>query len=186
MSDDFLARLWKEFSGTLGGFFRKQVRDDQLADDLVQETFLRIRKGLGGLRARDRVGPWLFRTARNTLVDHYRRERRAVDLRAGTPGPSSPPATLNVLVGTWLREFIDKLPVSHREAVRLAEVDGLPREEIALRLGITVANAKARVQRGRKLLQKKLLDCCALEFDRRGNVLGYRKRACYTPRSCAP
>jgi RNA polymerase sigma-70 factor, ECF subfamily len=178
MSDEFLARLWQEFSGRLGGFFRKQVRDDQLADDLVQETFLRIRKGLGSLRAEDRVGPWLFRTARNTLVDHYRRERRALELRAGTPGRSEPPGTLNRMVGRWLLEFVDGLPETYREAVKLAEVDGLPREEIAARLGISVANAKARVQRGRKLLQKKVLDCCALEFDRRGNVLGYRKRAC--------
>jgi RNA polymerase sigma-70 factor (ECF subfamily) len=68
-------------------------------------------------------------------------------------------------------EMIRELPEKYREAVQLAEIEGLPQQEIANRLSLTLSGAKSRVQRGRVLLKEVLDQCCTFHVDRRGNVM---------------
>ena len=82
----------------------------------------------------------------------------------------------NRLVGSWLMSMVEDLPDHYREAIRLAEMDGLPQAEVASRLGLSVSGAKSRIQRGRELLRRALAKCCHVEFDRRGNVVDYKSR----------
>ena len=53
----------------------------------------------------------------------------------------------------------------------LTDLEGLTQAQLAERLGISMSGAKSRVQRGRALLKKNLLDCCRFEFDQRGNLM---------------
>jgi RNA polymerase sigma-70 factor (ECF subfamily) len=55
--------------------------------------------------------------------------------------------------------------------VRLAEIEGLPQQEVADRLGLSLSGAKSRIQRGRAMFKKELEQCCRFEFDRRGNLM---------------
>ncbi len=64
----------------------------------------------------------------------------------------------------------------------LSEIDGLPQQEVASRLGISLSGAKSRVQRGRRMLRQRLLDCCDIETGR-GGITGYEPRG--TNRKCA-
>jgi DNA-directed RNA polymerase specialized sigma24 family protein len=77
----------------------------------------------------------------------------------------------------WVRDVIEALPGTYREAVRLSELDGLSGREVAERLGLSVSGAKSRVQRGRALVKQALDACCRFDFDRRGNLLGWERRA---------
>ncbi len=67
--------------------------------------------------------------------------------------------------------MIRSLPEGYREAVRLAEIEGLPQQEVADRLGLSLSGAKSRIQRGRVLLKDALEGCCRFEIDGRGNVM---------------
>jgi hypothetical protein len=58
----------------------------------------------------------------------------------------------------------------------LAEIEGVPQVAMAGRLGISVSGAKSRVQRGRAMLRKLLLECCQFPFDRRGGLAGCQPR----------
>ena len=69
--------------------------------------------------------------------------------------------------------MVDRLPEPYRAAVALADVEGLGRQEIADRLGLSLSGAKSRVQRGRQQLRAMFLDCCNVERDGRGNVMEY-------------
>ena len=89
------------------------------------------------------------------------------------PRDAPPP---NAEVAGWLSGLVGALPDTYREAVALSELEGLPHREVAGRLGLSPSGAKSRVARGRVLLKEALLRCCALEIDRRGNVLGYEPR----------
>ena len=58
----------------------------------------------------------------------------------------------------------------------MAELENMSQKDIAKKLNLTHSGAKSRVQRGRGMIKQILLDCCHLEFDRRGSVIGYENR----------
>ena len=177
-------QVWERFSGELHGFLLRRVRDPELAGELLQETFARVHAGLPSLRDSDRVLAWVHRIARNVLTDDHRRARRdpAPDARAVSDAPDHAEEADrrddndNALVGSWLIDMLDSLPDAYREALRLAELEGLTQREVAERLGLSVSGAKSRIQRGREMLRHLLSACCDVELDARGNVVDYRQR----------
>ena len=77
-----------------------------------------------------------------------------------------------------LREMVETLPESYREALTLTEYEGLSQKELADRLGLSVSGAKSCVQRARQKIKDKLLTCFYLEFDRRGMIIDYYEHCC--------
>jgi RNA polymerase sigma-70 factor, ECF subfamily len=167
-----------ESVGRLRGFLRRRVRDDATADDLVQETLLKVYRSRTGLRDGQRLEAWLYRIARTTLADFYRRRRPGEELPAELAAETRSGADeVTAAMTGALRQFVRELPEAYREPVRLAEFEGLPLAKIALRLGLSLTAVKSRVRRGRAMLKKKLQACCRLEFDRLGKIIGYERRA---------
>lgn len=166
-----------EFAAKLRAFIRRRVRDDATADDLTQETMLKVFRSRAALRDGQRLEAWLYRIARTTLIDFYRRQRPGVELPANLATESAEPTDdVTTAMTRSLRAFLEELPEAYREPVRLAELDGLPLAKIALRLDLSLTAVKSRVRRGRAMLKKKLQDCCRLEFDRKGKIIGYERR----------
>lgn len=173
-------QVWDEFSTALRAFIRRRVKDDHVADDLLQDVFVRIHDKLGSLTDEDRLAAWLYRIARNVVTDHYRRrtdhetEEDQIQAETGRVGDNE---NINEQVSQWIVSRIAELPEDYREAVTLSELKGVRQTEIAERVGLSASGAKSRVQRGRKMLKDSLLQCCHFEFDRRGNVIDYQVRA---------
>ena len=166
-----------EFSGRLRAFIRRRVRDDATADDLAQETMLKVFRSREALRDGQRIEAWLYRIARTTLIDFYRRQRPGAELPENLAADSPEPADeVTAAMTRSLKIFLAELPEAYREPVRLAEFEGLPLAKIALRMGLSLTAVKSRVRRGRAMLKKKLQDCCRFEFDRMGKIIGYERR----------
>ena len=165
--------IWRLLSEKLRSFFAKRVSSEEIAEDLLQETFIRIHSKLNTLDDRQRFTAWVFQMARNILVDHYR--SKAGELQAqefeDCPEESTGEENLNELLIDWLPSMIEKLPDLYRPAVELYELKRMPQQQIADQLDISLSAAKSRVQRGREKLKSLLLDCCIFEQDRRGNVI---------------
>lgn len=178
--------VWLRLSADLRAFFRRRVPDEHEAEDLLQDTFVRLHAGLGDLRDEERLAAWVFRIARRVLADHRRGAATPGTLESEPPADPEPEAdNLNREVEGWLRSMVELLPESQREAVLLAEVEGLGQDEVARRLGLSHSGARSRVQRGRARLRAELAACCHLDFDRRGNVVAYRpRRGCRHCTSC--
>ena len=178
--------VWNLLSARLRSFIRARVGDDQIASDLLQETFLRIHQKLDTLGNDERLEAWVFRIARNMIVDHYRSRRRtSPNDPVADPFPQLESGNINQVVSGWIPDAMKSLPESYREAVRLYELERLPQKEIARRLGLSVPGAKSRIQRGREKLKQVLDDCCSFELDCRGNVLGWRARGGVECTSCS-
>ena len=167
--------VWELLSAKLKSFIRSRVENEQAAEDILQEAFLRIHQRLAALGDAERVEAWVYRIARNLITDHYRaRGRDRKDLPLESEPPETPEAdnlNHNAEVAGWLPAAIENLPEGYRDAVRLYELQGLSQAEIASRLGISLSGAKSRVQRGREKLKQVLERCCRFDLDRRGNVL---------------
>lgn len=165
------------FAPRLRAFIRRRVCNDTLADDLAQETLLKVYRSRTALRDGTRLEAWIYQIARGTLVDHYRRQRPEEPLPAALAGESADEvAAMRAPVLGSLKRFLEELPEAYREPVRLAELEGLSLARIALRLGLSLTAVKSRVRRGRAMLKKKLQACCRFEFDRLGQVIGYERR----------
>ncbi|GAA4444324.1 RNA polymerase sigma factor SigZ [Novipirellula rosea] len=171
-------QVWDDFGTALRAFIRRRVNDDHVADDLLQDVFVRIHDKLGSLTDEDRLAAWLYQIARNVVTDHYRRRFEfTFDEAEIQVDQVTDDQNLNEQVGQWLVNRIAELPEDYREAVTLSELKGVRQTEVAERIGLSVSGAKSRIQRGRKMLKDILLQCCHFEFDKRGNVIDYQVRA---------
>jgi RNA polymerase sigma-70 factor (ECF subfamily) len=161
----------------LRAFFRRRVRNDATADDLTQETLLKVYRSRAALRDDTRLEAWLYRVARSTLIDHHRRQKPTEELPAALAAESRDEVeALRTTMAASIHYFLAQLPEAYREPVRLAELEGLPLAKIALRLGLSLTAVKSRVRRGRQMLKAKLQACCRFEFDRLGQVIGWERR----------
>ena len=159
-------QVWQDFRSQVRRFLLQRVRDEALADDLLQETFIRIHRGLGSVRDPSRIMPWLSSVARNVVTDHYRKESHTGKELEPVPEADSETAeNYNQELGQWLTGVVRTLPDKYRRAFELAEIEGRKQREVAAELGLSLSGAKSRIQRARAMLRKSLLDCCEVEFE---------------------
>jgi RNA polymerase sigma-70 factor, ECF subfamily len=173
-------RAWRELETKLRPFVAKRVREADV-DDVVQEVFLRIQRGLPSLREEQRFGPWIYQLARNAIVDHLRRSARHPQATTEPPEPSHHPdeeddRAVEREVAVYVALFVSILPSPYREALTLTELEGLTQKEAAEMLGISLSAMKSRVQRGREKLRTALQDCCHIALDARQRVVGCEPR----------
>lgn len=180
---------WEELHGNLRAFIGRRVRNQADVDDLVQRVLLQIVKGLGSLRDAERLHAWVYRAARNVIVDHYRKSATSREVISGaaedvqSAEASANPAPSDEDEGVALQELaaclmpmLRQLPPAYREAVTLSDVEGMNQADAAERAGVSVSGMKSRIQRGRRQLKAVLEEYCRVDLDRRGAIVGYEPR----------
>jgi RNA polymerase sigma-70 factor (ECF subfamily) len=157
----------KELSGPLRRYLARYAGDRALADDLLQETLIRITRSLPGFAGRASVKTWAFSIATRVAADHFRQpahRARIVDIDEAPEIVDGDPAIDQRLVvdemNACLRKVIDSLPEDHRAALVLHELEGLTADQIADVLGCSIATAKIRIHRGRLRLKEALKGEC--------------------------
>ncbi len=181
--NDCTEDIWKEYHDKLHSFILSRVNDKSVTDDILQEVFIKIHTRIDTLKDHTKLRSWMYQITRNTIIDHYRKHKDTFEL----------PETLKELedetqddkvmdeLASCVRPFIDSLPNTYREALRITEIEGMTQKEMGQRLGITLSGAKARVQRGRRMVKDMLMECCHFEFDRSGKVIDYTPRSAGCP-----
>ena len=132
-------------------FVRHLVGDDAVADDVTQETFIRVYQRLRSFQFRSRFSTWLFQIARNAAIDEIRGRDRRARLALAAP-PPSPPSSPDARAE--LRAALASLSPKMLEALVLVEVFGLSYAETAEVLGVPVGTAKTRVFHARVRLHE--------------------------------
>jgi RNA polymerase sigma-70 factor (ECF subfamily) len=174
---------WAELEAKLRPFIARRVRSLPDVDDVVQDVFLRMQRGLPSLQDDDRFGPWVYRIARSAIADHRRSLARhplessaALDETEGAPGSPSEEDGLEELVAMYVAPFVALLPSPYREALTLTELEGLTQREAAAMMGISLSGMKSRVQRGRRALRDAFEACCKIAVDARGRIVSCEPR----------
>ena len=170
---------WPAFEQQLRGYVGRRIVDGA-ADDLVGDILLRLVRSRDKLAEARNPTAWVYRVAANAITDHRRkhaRETNALDAAAREPAGTEPePDTETAALARCLLPLIESLPAPYAEALRLTDIEGLSQTAAADRLGLSVSGMKSRVQRARHKLKTALLRCCDIEFNRRGDVLNYRRK----------
>ncbi len=152
------AELFERYDALLYGFLLRRTRDPERAGELFQETWLNVHRGRRTWREGHPFRPWLFGIALNAMRDADRRSGRRVRTVALSPdsgaqrssartGPGRPELRMT------LEDAVHALPDTLREAFLLGAVLGFDHREVARQLGITPANARARISRARAKLR---------------------------------
>jgi len=155
----------------------------QDVDDVLQDTFVRMQRGLANLRDDTRTTPWLYQIARRAVADHLRaRQRHPLAERDPDEPVDQPTGDESHALAGCLATFVATLPSPYREAVTLVELEGLTAREAAAMVGISTSGMKSRVQRGRAELRRRFEVCCRIALDARNKVIEVTPRA----PCCAP
>jgi RNA polymerase sigma-70 factor (ECF subfamily) len=154
------------FNGRLYNFLARLSNRRDVAEDLLEETWLRLVGHARRLRPDTRLAPWLFTVARN-LHASYCRSRLLEDSHAagliglwphGRPEPSPFEAMESREVERRLAAALASLPLEYREALLLVTIEGLPHAEAAGICGVSVAAMRQRLSRARALLARRMTD----------------------------
>lgn len=173
-------QMWREMLPQLRVFVRRRIAHPTRADDLVADILLRIHQNIESLDDQERLPNWVFRIARNAIIDEYRRAARSreqlvatlADEPAQAPAEEDEAGAMRELSGC-LRPMLDRLPAEQRDALEMIDLDGMTQRDAAQRAGVSLSGMKSRVQRGRRRLAELLGQCCALTLDSRGVPMDY-------------
>jgi RNA polymerase sigma-70 factor (ECF subfamily) len=159
----------REALGHVDSLFNLAVhltRNREQAGDLVQETYLRALRFAHRFERGTNLRAWLFQILRNTFLTFYRLRAREPALAAdGVPEWDAPvfhdapdPTGAQVEAHTDLERALARLPAEFRMILLLAEVEGLPLEEVARVMDCPVGTVKSRIFRGKERLRELLKD----------------------------
>jgi len=159
-----LAELYDRYGRLTYSLILRVVRDGATAEDLVQETFLRVWNRVQGFDAeRGSIGPWLLAVARNRAIDYLRsacgRERNALEFEETDHPALYTDMEHDLLVSDKARRVkaaMEKLPPNHRQVIELAYFEGLSQTEMAERMGQPLGTVKTWVRTALKSLRDDL------------------------------
>jgi len=155
-----------EFNTRLFNFLARLSRRRDVAEDLLDETWLRFVDRASRLKPDTQLGPFLFTVARNLYVSYCRsrllEEAQTADAIGlwplGTPRPSPFDATVANETGRRIEEAVAALPAAHREALLLVAIEGLKPSEAAAVCGVTPDAMRQRLSRARAAIARHLDD----------------------------
>lgn len=183
MIDAATRGAWRDLEAKLRPFISRRIHVAADVDDIVQEVFLRMQRGLPLLRDEERFGPWVYKVARSSIIDHQRRVARHPTLGEDDSDSEveaerdEDDASVERELATYIAPFVAMLPSPYREALTLTELEGLTQKQAAEMVGISLSGMKSRVQRGREQLREALEACCHIALDARGRVMSCEPRA---------
>ena len=159
-----LAELYDRYGRVTFSLIIRIVRDAGTAEDLVQETFLRVWNRVHGFDAqKGSIGPWLLAVARNRAIDYLRsaggRERNAVEFEETDHPALYCDMERELLTSDKVRRVktaVEKLSPNHRQVIELAYFEGLSQTEMAERMGQPLGTVKTWVRAALKTLRDEL------------------------------
>lgn len=180
--------IYEKFHPGVLRFLSRLVGESE-AEDVAQEVFLRVDRGLAEFRGDSTLGTWVYRIARNAALDRLRSkpawresERDFPSHGSGDdPGdvvsryPDERASLERGLIGKEMSECVrrrvDTLPEAYRGVLVLSELTGMTNAEIASALGISEGTVKIRLHRARARLREDLGNNCMVYHDERAELV---------------
>lgn len=175
--------ITEELSRPLLHYLERYAGDRAVAEELLQETFIRVSRGLCSFEGRASLKTWAFSIATRVALDYFRQPAHRVHIvdMEETGELSSPDTTVDQKLvidemNACVRRVIDSLPEDYRAALVLHDIEGLTSAEIAEILRCSVATAKIRIHRARTRLKEALQQECEFYHDSHNVLRCDRKR----------
>ncbi|MFQ5650743.1 MAG: RNA polymerase sigma factor [bacterium] len=158
---EVLHQLFRDLQPRLYRFVWLKTKSVEVAEDIVQETFLRVWRARKKLKTGTRLATFVFRIGNNLATDHVRRDERHKDLdqqnpeAAGVPSAAEEQAEYNQLTQI-IDRIVSSLPDAQRTAFLLSRYENLQHKEIAEVMDISVRTVEKHVGKALQTLKEKL------------------------------
>ena len=172
-------------------FYLERIVGEHEADDLTQEVFLKVNKGLRSFRGESKLSTWIYHIATNVARDKLRSptfrdmvqnrltddsipedkmptEARVVWMKEKLPSVEQ--QLIRKEMNECIRSFVDKLPEKYKTALVLSELEGFTNQEIAQILSVSLDTVKIRLHRAREKIKKELETHCDFYRDERNEL----------------
>ncbi len=167
-----MIRLHDKYYSKIRTFIASLIRNEWSADDLVQETFIKVDKNLATVKDMSKISSWIYRIAYNVCMDYLKNNqtrlfKQSEELSNQQAGIEIEKNMEQHQMGQCVRGKVDQLPDNLRSVLLLFDLEGFSHTEISEVLGISRENAKIRLHRARKKLKEILEQECVFEQDER-------------------
>ncbi|HSY60171.1 MAG TPA: RNA polymerase sigma factor [Terriglobales bacterium] len=170
-SHEAFTELFLRYREPVYAFFRRRINDPARPEELAQETFLAVLRGVQRYEPRATFRTYLFAIAFKILANDRRKAGHHSNGTAPVSDYVDPPARENTDAGLWVREAIAKLDATDREVLLLREYEDLSYDEIAGVLRVPINTVRSRLFRARTALKEILISVPARPV-RKENAFG--------------
>ena len=172
--EDAFRELVRRYERPVFSLIFRMVRDSATAEDLAQDTFIKVLNHIDKYRPEFKLSSWLFKIANNVAIDHLRRRQIATISMSGSPHAgtaseieatsfdvaSSDESALDEMeskeLGSAIEQAIARLRPEYRSCILLRHVEGRSYEEIAATLDLPLGTVKTYIHRARHQLRESL------------------------------
>jgi RNA polymerase sigma-70 factor (ECF subfamily) len=162
--------IWKLHADDIKYFILSKVKDEVIADDLLQETFIKVHTKLNTLKDEGKLKSWLFSIARDTVLDYFRSKKLVY--KTTDEDFIFEEQKLEHTEVDCIHGIIKSLPKKYRDPLFLSDIKGLKQQQIADQLNLALPTIKSQIQRGRKMIAQGFVDCCDFVINDQGFLVG--------------
>ncbi|WP_040282447.1 sigma-70 family RNA polymerase sigma factor [Psychroserpens damuponensis] len=163
--------IWELHSKDIKYFILSKVKNETVANDLLQDTFIKVHTKLETLKDINKLKSWLFTIARYTVYDYFK-AHKIVDDKLDGIDPIADNERVSHDEKDCLHGIIKSLPKKYRDPLFLSDIKGIKQAEVAKQLELELPTAKSRIQRARKLIAQGYIDCCDFKINDDGYLVG--------------
>ena len=163
-------QVWIKYSDDLKRFIISKVKEVTIADDILQDTFIKIHTKSHTLKDISKLKSWCFTVARNSILDYWKSTNKTfeiADFEAETVITKNLHTEQDCLKG-----ILKNLQKKYQNPLYLSDIKGLKQQEVATRLNQSLSTTKSQIQRARKLIAQGFIDCCGFVINKEGNLVG--------------
>lgn len=168
--------VWDEYSKRLKIFISTKI-DKEEVEDILQDIFLKIHKGLPDLKESEKIESWIYQITRNRIIDHYKSEKfHSVLPEDFHEEKEYDNLSVRKELANCIIPLISLLPENYKSPLILFEFESKTIKEISQELDLSIPGVKSRLQRGREQFKKILMDCCKFEINRNKEVVDFEPK----------
>lgn len=165
--------IWHLYAEDLRRLLISLVKSEDIAEDLLQETFIKIHNKQETIKTPNKIKAWCLSIARNTAYDYFR--KKGLEQPMAFEEPYEEDDTQEHSEKDCLRAHIMNLDKKYRTPLFLADIKGLKHRNIASQLQLSLPTVKSRIQRARKKITEGYMHCCNYKFNEKGVLVGEHK-----------
>ena len=168
-----LMTAWQENEQAIKNWLLKKTGDPDLAQDLVQEIFIKALQNKERFCTLNDAKSWLFKIARNSVIDIYRKAKLEIGSACLVHEEEKTAPIVNLQ--QCLQRVLSELDEDDQEVLELCDMQGISQGDYAQIKGLSLSATKSRIQRARKKLRQQMITSCHVQFEQ-------HQVCCFTPR----
>jgi RNA polymerase sigma-70 factor (ECF subfamily) len=164
-----VSSLWIEYKSGLKYYILKKLKNEDLADELSHEVLMKIYNSCCSGNEIKNIKSWMYQIAHNTVIDYLKSENKFTS--EVTEKFELDKNNTYEEAEKFVEPLIKLLPDKYALPLLLSDIEGITQIEVSQKMNLSLTATKSRIQRARKLLKEKIIECSNLEINAKGKPI---------------